>query len=95
MNEIIIQYLPTILSAIMAFIVGFINKKLVNTTDSGMIKIDKSIKQEVSQYTNELQYVREQMAAMAQDNADLKDKLNAVLTELKKVEVTDNGKQVH
>ena len=60
-----------------------------------MIKIDKSIKQEVSQYTNELQHVREQMAAMAQDNADLKNKLNAVLTELKKVEVTDNGKQSH
>ena len=89
-ETIIIPYLPTLLTAFLAAIVGFINKKLVNTTDNGMVKINKTISSEVSAYTEELQHVREQMAAMAQDNAELKNKLNTVITELKKVEVKNN-----
>ena len=93
-ETIIIPYLPTLLTALLAAIVGFVNKRLVNTTDDGMTKIDKSIRSEVSAYTEELKHVREQMAAMAQDNAELKNKLNTVITELKKVEVKNNdGKQ--
>lgn len=93
-GTIIVTYLPTLLTAFLATIVGFINKKLVNTTDDGMVKINKTISSEVSAYTKELQQVREQMAAMAQDNAELKNKLNTVITELKKVEVKNNdGKQ--
>ena len=90
-EAIIIPYLPTILTAFLAAIVGFVNKRLVNTTDDRMVKIDKTISSEVSAYTEELKHVREQMAAMAQDNAELKNKLNIVITELKKVEVKDNG----
>lgn len=90
MGTIIVTYLPTLLTAFLAAIVGFINKKLVNTTDNGMVKINKTISSEVSAYTEELKQVREQMAAMAQDNAELKNKLNIVITELKKVEVKDN-----
>ena len=89
-GTIIIPYLPTLLTAFLAAIVGLINKRLVNTTDDRMTKIDKSIRSEVSAYTEELKHVREQMAAMAQDNAELKNKLNIVITELKKVEVKDN-----
>ena len=93
-ETIFVTYLPTLLTALLAAIVGFINKRLVNTTDDRMTKIDKTIRSEVSAYTQELQHVREQMAAMAQDNAELKNKLNTVITELKKVEVKDNdGKQ--
>ena len=93
-ETIIIPYLPTLLTALLAAIVGFINKRLVSVTDDRMVKIDKSIHSEVSAYTKELQHVREQMAAMAQDNAELKNKLNTVITELKKVEVKNNdGKQ--
>ena len=93
-GTIIIPYLPTLLTAFLAAIVGLINKRLVNTTDDRMTKIDKSIRSEVSAYTEELKHVREQMAAMAQDNAELKNKLNTVITELKKVEVKNNdGKQ--
>ena len=90
-ETIIIPYLPTLLTAFLAAIVGFVNKRLVNITDDRMVKIDKSIRSEVSAYTEELKHVREQMAAMAQDNAELKNKLNIVITELKKVEVKDNG----
>ena len=90
-ETIFVTYLPTLLTALLATIVGFINKRLVNTTDDRMTKIDKTIRSEVSAYTKELQQVREQMAAMAQDNAELKNKLNTVITELKKVEVKDNG----
>ena len=89
-ETIIIPYLPTLLTAFLAAIVGFVNKRLVSTTDDRMAKIDKSIRSEVSAYTKELQHVREQMAAMAQDNAELKNKLNTVITELKKVEVKNN-----
>ena len=89
-ETIFVTYLPTLLTALLAAIVGFINKKLVNTTDNGMVKINKTISSEVSAYTEELKHVREQMAAMAQDNAELKNKLNIVITELKKVEVKDN-----
>ena len=93
-EAIIIPYLPTLLTAFLAAIVGFVNKRLVSTTDDRMIKIDKTISSEVSAYTEELKHVREQMAAMAQDNAELKNKLNTVITELKKVEVKNNdGKQ--
>ena len=90
-GTIIIPYLPTLLTAFLAAIVGFVNKRLVTVTDDRMVKIDKSIRSEVSAYTEELKHVREQMAAMAQDNAELKNKLNIVITELKKVEVKDNG----
>ena len=90
-ETIFVTYLPTLLTALLAAIVGFVNKKLVKTTDSGMVNIDKSIRSEVSAYTEELKHVREQMAAMAQDNAELKNKLNTVITELKKVEVKENG----
>ena len=90
-ETIFVTYLPTLLTALLAAIVGFVNKRLVNTTDDRMIKIDKTISSEVSAYTEELKHVREQMAAMAQDNAELKNKLNTVITELKKVEVKDNG----
>lgn len=93
-GTIIIPYLPTLLTAFLAAIVGLINKRLVSVTDDRMVKIDQSIRSEVSTYTKELQHVREQMAAMAQDNAELKNKLNTVITELKKVEVKNNdGKQ--
>lgn len=90
-ETIFVTYLPTLLTALLAAIVGFVNKRLVNTTDDRMVKIDKTISSEVSAYTEELKHVREQMAAMAQDNAELKNKLNTVITELKKVEVKDNG----
>ena len=90
-GTIFVTYLPTLLTALLAAIVGFVNKRLVNITDDRMVKIDKSIRSEVSAYTEELKHVREQMAAMAQDNAELKNKLNIVITELKKVEVKDNG----
>ena len=90
-ETIFVTYLPTLLTALLAAIVGFVNKRLVNTTDDRMVKIDKTISSEVSAYTEELKHVREQMAAMAQDNAELKNKLNIVITELKKVEVKDNG----
>ena len=90
-ETIFVTYLPTLLTALLAAIVGFVNKRLVNTTDDRMIKIDKTINSEVSAYTEELKHFREQMAAMAQDNAELKNKLNIVITELKKVEVKDNG----
>ena len=90
-ETIFVTYLPTLLTAFLAAIVGFVNKRLVNTTDDGMVKINKTISSEVSAYTEELKHVREQMAAMAQDNAELKNKLNTVITELKKVEVKDNG----
>ena len=90
-ETIFVTYLPTLLTALLAAIVGFVNKRLVNTTDDRMVKIDKTISSEVSAYTTELKHVREQMAAMAQDNAELKNKLNTVITELKKVEVKDNG----
>ena len=90
-ETIFVTYLPTLLTALLAAIVGFVNKRLVNTTDDRMVKIDKTINSEVSAYTEELKHVREQMAAMAQDNAELKNKLNIVITELKKVEVKDNG----
>lgn len=89
-ETIFVTYLPTLLTALLAAIVGFVNKRLVNTTDDRMVKIDKTISSEVSAYTEELKHVREQMAAMAQDNAELKNKLNIVITELKKVEVKDN-----
>ena len=89
-ETIFVTYLPTLLTALLAAIVGLINKRLVNTTDNRMVKIDKTISSEVSAYTEELKHVREQMAAMAQDNAELKNKLNVVITELKKVEVKDN-----
>ena len=90
-ETIFVTYLPTLLTALLAAIVGFVNKRLVNTTEDRMVKIDKTISSEVSAYTEELKHVREQMAAMAQDNAELKNKLNIVITELKKVEVKDNG----
>lgn len=89
-ETIFVTYLPTLLTAFLAAIVGFVNKRLVNTTDDRMVKIDKTISSEVSAYTEELKHVREQMAAMAQDNAELKNKLNTVITELKKVEVKNN-----
>ena len=89
-GTIIVTYLPTLLTAFLATIVGFINKKLINTKDDGMVKINKTINSKHSAYTKELQQIREQMAAMAQDNKKNKNKLNTVITELKKVEVKNN-----
>lgn len=100
-KEMIIAYLPTILSAIMSVIVGIIGKKLTTINKDNILVINRAVADNIERLDRNaglLQVATEEkltamensIATMALENAELKKKLNKAIELLGKVEVKDD-----
>lgn len=100
-KALLIQYGPTILTAIMSAILAYINKKLSTTNELNMKKVKEAVEENITkldtaskslelQTKEELNGMRDAISTMAIENAQLRKKLNRVIQELYKVEV-QNG----
>lgn len=100
-KELIITYLPTILSVVMSGIVALIGKKIKTASEDNIIVINRAIADNIERLDRnagllqlktqeELDTMKSTISAMAVENAELKKKLNRAIELLSKVEVKDD-----
>lgn len=100
-KELIITYLPTILSVIMSGIVALIGKKIKTASENNITVINRAIADNIERLDRnagllqlktqeELDTMKSTISAMAVENAELKKKLNKAIELLSKVEVKDD-----
>lgn len=95
MVNLLIQYLPTVLAAIMSAIVAAITKMFTKKTDQNLNNINKEVKCGLSVMEARMNNLYLAINSANVEYAELKNKMNDLLTELKKVEVKDDGKRDH
>ena len=100
-KTLLIEYGPTILTAMMSAILAYINKKLSTTNELNMKKVKEAVEENITkldtaskslelQTKEELNGMRDAISTMSIENAQLRKKLNRVIQELYKAEV-QNG----
>lgn len=100
-KELIITYLPTILSVVMSGIVALIGKKIKTASEYNITVINRAIANNIERLDRnagllqlktqeELDTMKSTISAMAVENAELKKKLNRAIELLSKVEVKDD-----
>ncbi len=95
MINLLIQYLPTVLAAIMSAIVAAITKVFTKKTDKNLTSINNEVKGRLGMMEARMNNLSLVINAANVECMELKNKINDLLTELKKVEVKDNGKHDH
>lgn len=95
MINLLITYLPTVLAAIMSAIVAAVTKMFTKKTDKNLTDINNEVKGRLGMMEARMNNLSLVINASNVEYMELKNKINELLTELKKVEVKDDGKQDH
>ena len=95
MINLLIQYLPTVLAAIMSAIVAAVTKVFTKKTDKNLTDINNEVKGRLGMMEARMNNLSLVINAANVECMELKNKINELLTELKKVEVKDDGKHDH
>lgn len=93
MINLLIQYLPTVLAAIMSAIVAAITKIFTKKTDKNLTDINNEVKGRLGMMEARMNSLSLVINASNVEYMELKNKINDLLTELKKVEVKEDGKR--
>lgn len=93
MINLLIQYLPTVLAAIMSAIVAAITKIFTKKTDKNLTDINNEVKGRLGMMEARMNSLSLVINASNVEYMELKNKMNDLLTELKKVEVKEDGKR--
>lgn len=93
MINLLIQYLPTVLAAIMSAIVAAITKMFTKKTDKNLTDINNEVKGRLGMMEARMNSLSLVINASNVEYMELKNKINDLLTELKKVEVKEDGKR--
>lgn len=88
-KQLLIEYGPTILAAIMSAIVAFIGKKLSANGNALENSVKKSIGLLEAKNDVRIEQMEQALQTMALENAELKKKLNRTIELLGKVEVKE------
>lgn len=89
-KQLLIEYGPTILAAIMSAVVAFIGKKLSANGNALENSVKKSIGLLEAKNDVRIEQMEQALQTMALENAELKKKLNRTIELLGKVEVKDD-----
>lgn len=95
MVNLLIQYLPTVLAAIMSAIVAAATKVFTKKTDKNLTDINNEVKGSLNVLESRMNRLYLAINSSNIEYMELKNKINALLTELKKIEVKDDGKRDH
>ena len=95
MINLIIQYLPTLLAAVMSAIVAAVTKVFTKKTDKNLTSINNEVKGRLGMMEARMHELSLVINSSNIEYMELKNKINHLLTELKKVEVKDDGKRDH
>lgn len=90
LKQLLIEYGPTILAAIMSAVVAFIGKKLSANGNALENSVKKSIGLLEAKNDVRIEQMEQALQTMALENAELKKKLNRTIELLGKVEVKDD-----
>lgn len=93
MINLLIQYLPTVLAAIMSAIVAAVTKMFTKKTDKNLTDINNEVKGRLGMMEARMNSLSLVINASNVEYMELKNKMNDLLTELKKVEVKEDGKR--
>lgn len=88
-KQLLIEYGPTILAAIMSAVVAFIGKKLSANGNALENSVKKSIGLLEAKNDVRIEQMEQALQTMALENAELKKKLNRAIELLGKVEVKE------
>lgn len=89
LKQLLIEYGPTILAAIMSAVVAFIGKKLSANGNALENSVKKSIGLLEAKNDVRIEQMEQALQTMALENAELKKKLNRTIELLGKVEVKE------
>lgn len=89
-KQLLIEYGPTILAAIMSAVVAFIGKKLSANGNALENSVKKSIGLLEAKNDVRIEQMEQAIQTMALENAELKKKLNRAIELLGKVEVKED-----
>lgn len=90
LKQLLIEYGPTILAAIMSAVVAFIGKKLSANGNALENSVKKSIGLLEAKNDVRIEQMEQALQTMALENAELKKKLNRTIELLGKVEVKED-----
>lgn len=90
LKQLLIEYGPTILAAIMSAVVAFIGKKLSANGNALENSVKKSIGLLEAKNDVRIEQMEQALQTMALENAELKKKLNRAIELLGKVEVKND-----
>lgn len=90
LKQLLIEYGPTILAAIMSAVVAFIGKKLSANGNALENSVKKSIGLLEAKNDVRIEQMEQALQTMALENAELKKKLNRTIELLGKVEVKND-----
>lgn len=90
LKQLLIEYGPTILAAIMSAVVAFIGKKLSANGNALENSVKKSIGLLEAKNDVRIEQMEQAVQTMALENAELKKKLNRAIELLGKVEVKED-----
>lgn len=90
LKQLLIEYGPTILAAIMSAVVAFIGKELSANGNALENSVKKSIGLLEAKNDVRIEQVEQALQTMALENAELKKKLNRTIELLGKVEVKND-----
>lgn len=93
-KQLLIEYGPTILAAIMSAVVAFIGKKLSANGNALENSVKKSIGLLEAKNDVRIEQMEQALQTMALENAELKKKLNRTIELLGKVEVKEEKDDV-
>lgn len=88
-KQLLIEYGPTILAAIMSAVVAFIGKKLSANGNALETSVKKSMGLLEAKNDVRIEQMEQALQTMALENAELKKKLNRAIELLGKVEVKE------
>lgn len=88
-KQLLIEYGPTILAAIMSAVVAFIGKKLSANGNALEASVKKSMGLLEAKNDVRIEQMEQALQTMALENAELKKKLNRAIELLGKVEVKE------
>lgn len=92
LKQLLIEYGPTILAAIMSAVVAFIGKKLSENGNALENSVKNSIGLLEAKNDVRIEQMEQALQTMALENAELKKKLNRTIELLGKVEVKEDSK---
>lgn len=94
LKQLLIEYGPTILAAIMSAVVAFIGKKLSANGNALENSVKRSIGLLEAKNDVRIEQMEQALQTMALENAELKKKLNRTIELLGKVEVKEEKDDV-